>query len=75
MNIRLHSPIACLGQSAGSLGGGGGPATAGALGSSLAFQKVFCFTAGMYLFKTLLVVKSIPKHTGETAEKTPKCSG
>jgi DHA1 family multidrug resistance protein-like MFS transporter len=64
-----------LGQSASSLGGGVGPTIGGALGSSLGFKNVFGFTAGMYLFTTLLVVKVIPKHAGETAETTPKGSG
>jgi DHA1 family multidrug resistance protein-like MFS transporter len=64
-----------LGQSASSLGGGVGPTIGGALGSSLGFKNVFGFTAGMYLFTTLLVVKVIPKHAGESAETTPKGSG
>jgi MFS transporter, DHA1 family, multidrug resistance protein len=60
-----------LGQSANSLGGGLGPTIGGALGSSLGLKNVFGFTAGMYLFTTLLVIKVIPKHAGEKTETTP----
>jgi DHA1 family multidrug resistance protein-like MFS transporter len=64
-----------LGQSANSLGGGVGPTIGGALGSSLGLKNVFGFTAGMYLFTTLLVIKVIPKHAGEKTETTPKSPG